>query len=437
MKMSVIGCGYLGAVHASAMAELGHDVIGIDVDSNKVTQLSEGRPPFFEPGLPEILDSAMATGRLRFSTDIADVSGAQVHFIAVGTPQKQGSHSADLSYVDAAIGSLLPHLSPGDLVVGKSTVPVGTAARLAEVIEASGTGASLAWNPEFLREGFAVKDTIAPDRLVYGVPAGDAGERAVALLNEVYASAIAASTPLVVTDYATAELVKVSANAFLATKISFINAMAEIAEVTGADVTQLADAIGYDSRIGRRFLGAGVGFGGGCLPKDIRAFTARAEELGRGESVAFLKEVDAINLRRRQRVVDLTVAALGGQVYNKKVAVLGLSFKPHSDDVRDSPALDVAVQLRGLGANVVATDPEAIENARARHPQLSYSPDLEETLRDADAVVHVTEWPQYRSLDPVWAGQLVSNRTVIDARNSYDSAAWRAAGWTYQGLGRP
>lgn len=437
MKISVIGCGYLGAVHASAMAELGHEVIGIDVDADKIAQLSEGKPPFFEPGLPEILTSAMGSGRLRFSTDIADATGSQAHFIAVGTPQKPGSHAADLNYVDAAIGSLLPHLSAGDLVVGKSTVPVGTAARLAELVEASGRGASLAWNPEFLREGFAVQDTVTPDRLVYGVPAGEAGEKATAVLNEVYASAIAADTPLVVTDYATAELVKVSANAFLATKISFINAMAEIAEVTGADVTQLADAIGYDSRIGRRFLGAGVGFGGGCLPKDIRAFTARAEELGRGESVAFLKEVDAINLRRRQRVIELVVSALGGQVYNKKVAVLGLSFKPHSDDVRDSPALDVAVQLRGLGADVVATDPEAIENARARHPQLTYSTDLEETLRDADAVVHVTEWPEYRSLDPVWAGELVRTRTVIDARNSYDSAAWRAAGWTYQGLGRP
>jgi UDPglucose 6-dehydrogenase len=419
------------------MAELGHDVIGIDVDADKIAHLAEGKPPFFEPGLPEILTSATASGRLRFSTNIADAAGSQVHFIAVGTPQKPGSHAADLTYVDAAIGSLIPHLSAGDLVVGKSTVPVGTAARLAELVDASGTGASLAWNPEFLREGFAVQDTVTPDRLVYGVPAGEAGERAVAVLNEVYASAIAADTPLVVTDYATAELVKVSANAFLATKISFINAMAEIAEVTGADVTQLADAIGYDSRIGRRFLGAGVGFGGGCLPKDIRAFTARAEVLGRGESVAFLKEVDAINLRRRQRVVELTVSALGGQVYNKKVAVLGLSFKPHSDDVRDSPALDVAVQLRGLGADVVATDPEAIENARARHPQLTYSTSLEETLRDADAVVHVTEWPEYRSLDPVWAGGLVRTRTVIDARNSYDSAAWRAAGWTYQGLGRP
>lgn len=437
MRMSVIGCGYLGAVHASAMAELGHDVVGIDVDAEKIAQLGEGKPPFFEPGLAEVLTSALASGRLRFSTDIADAAGAQVHFVAVGTPQKQGSHAADLRYVDAAIDSLLPHLSEGDLVVGKSTVPVGTAARLAGLIHESGSGACLAWNPEFLREGFAVEDTVSPDRLVYGVPDGKAGEHATRLLNEVYAAAIDGDTPLVVTDYATAELVKVAANAFLATKISFINAMAEIAEVSGADVTQLADAIGYDSRIGRRFLGAGVGFGGGCLPKDIRAFTARAEELGRGESVAFLKEVDAINLRRRQRVVELALEALDGQPFGKKVAVLGLSFKPHSDDVRDSPALHVAVQLRGLGADVVATDPQAIENARRRHPQLTYTTSLEETLTEADVVVLVTEWPEFRHLDPVWAASLVRTKSVIDGRNSYDSAAWRAAGWTYKGLGRP
>ena len=437
MKLSVIGCGYLGAVHASAMAELGHDVVGIDIDARKIDQLAAGTPPFFEPGLPEILTSAMASGRLRFSADIADAAGAQVHFIGVGTPQKAGSHAADLSYVDAAVQSLLPHLAAGDLVVGKSTVPVGTAARLAGVIEASGSGASLAWNPEFLREGFAVKDTISPDRLVYGVPAGAAGEHATALLNEVYASAMAAETPLIVTDYATAELVKVAANAFLATKISFINAMSEIADVSGANITELADAIGFDNRIGRRFLNAGVGFGGGCLPKDVRAFTARAEELGRGESVSFLKEVDAINMRQRQRVVAMTLQALDKPVYTAKVAVLGLSFKPYSDDVRDSPALDVAVQLRGLGADVMATDPQGIENSRLRHPQLTYSTSIEETLRAADAVVLVTEWAEFKQIDPVWAATLVRVPIIIDGRNTLDAAAWRAAGWTYLGLGRP
>ncbi|HWU46312.1 MAG TPA: UDP-glucose/GDP-mannose dehydrogenase family protein [Humibacter sp.] len=431
MKISVIGCGYLGAVHAAAMAELGHDVIGIDVDAAKIDRLAAGNPPVYEPGLPEILASAIGSGRLRFSTDMADARGAQVHFVAVGTPQRLGSEAADLRYIDAAFESLLPQLSRGDLVVGKSTVPVGTAARLADGVEA--TGASLAWNPEFLREGFAVHDTLTPDRLVYGVRDDEAPRT----LNQVYRAAVEAGTPVIVTDYATAELVKVAANAFLATKISFINAMAEIAEVTGADVTQLADAIGHDERIGRKFLNAGVGFGGGCLPKDIRAFTARAEELGRGASLGFLKEVDQINLRRRQRVVDLVLEELDGDIVGKKVAVLGLAFKPQSDDVRDSPALDVAVQLYGRGVKVVATDPEAIETARRRHPQLAYTTSLETALRGADAVVLVTEWSEFRALDPVRAGELVGSRVIIDARNCLDAGAWRAEGWTYRGLGRP
>jgi UDPglucose 6-dehydrogenase len=440
MKISVIGCGYLGAVHAAAMAELGHDVVGIDVDEKKIELLAAAHPPFFEPGLPDVLASATASGRLRFSSDIADARGARVHFLAVGTPQKQGSYAADLTFVDAAFESLIPQLSAGDLVVGKSTVPVGTATRLVELIEQSGSGAKLAWNPEFLREGFAVKDTMSPDRLVYGVgrvPGGELDQSSVDVLNEVYAKSVGDGTPVVVTDYATAELVKVSANAFLATKISFINAMAEIAEVTGADVTQLADAIGFDSRIGRRFLNAGVGFGGGCLPKDIRAFSARADELGRGESVAFLKEVDAINLRRRQRVVDLVVEALDDEPYQKKVTVLGLAFKPDSDDVRDSPALDVAVQLHGRGARVVATDPQAIENARRLNPQLTFEQDAALALAGADAVVLVTEWNAYRELDPVALRSVVRTPLIVDGRNCLDAAAWRAAGWTYIGLGRP
>ena len=433
MRISVIGCGYLGAVHASAMAELGHEVVGIDVDERKIAALRAGRPPFFEPGLPEILTSATATGRLRFSTDIADAAGAEVHFLAVGTPQTVGGTSADLRYVDAAFEGLLPHLADGSLIVGKSTVPVGTAARLAARLAEEAPHASLAWNPEFLREGFAVKDTLEPDRLVYGVD----DERAASVLDHVYRAAIEAGTPRIVTDYATAELVKVAANAFLATKISFINAMSEIADATGADVTALADAIGHDARIGRRFLNAGVGFGGGCLPKDIRAFTARAEELGRGESVAFLKEVDAINLRRRQRVVDLAHQALDGVMYGRKIAVLGVTFKPDSDDVRDSPALDVAVQLKGLGAEVVATDPEGIENARLRHPQLDYTTSTREALAGADLVVLVTEWREYKALNPVETGRLVAEKRIIDGRNVLDLDEWRAAGWQVRGLGRP
>ncbi|WP_291038579.1 UDP-glucose/GDP-mannose dehydrogenase family protein [Herbiconiux sp.] len=435
MKISVIGCGYLGAVHAASMAELGHEVVGIDVDAAKIEMLSAGRAPFYEPGLPEILTSARESGRLTFSTKMADAAGAVVHFIAVGTPQKKGEYAADLTYVNGAVDALIPFLAEGDLVVGKSTVPVGTAAALAARVET--VGASLAWNPEFLREGFAVQDTISPDRLVYGVAAGEPGERARALLDEIYAKALSEDTPLVVTDYATAELVKVAANAFLATKISFINAMAEIAEVSGADVTQLADAIGHDARIGRRFLNAGVGFGGGCLPKDIRAFSARAEELGRGESVAFLKEVDAINLRRRQRVVDLVIETLCGQPFQKKVAVLGLAFKPDSDDVRDSPALDVAVQLHGRGADVLAYDPEAMANSARLHPQLNFADSVEVALQDADVVVVVTEWKEFRALDPARVAELTRGTVVVDGRNCLDAVAWREAGWTYKGMGRP
>lgn len=436
MRLSVIGCGYLGAVHAAAMASIGHEVVGIDTDARKIEALSRGVAPFFEPGLAELLSQGVASGALSFTTEITAAAGARVHFVGVGTPQQQSGYAADLSHVHAAFDSLQPHLRSGDVVAGKSTVPVGTAATLADRV--AGAGATLVWNPEFLREGWAVQDTIDPDRLVAGVPSGPDGDRAAEVLREVYHPAVAKGTPFIITDYATAELVKVAANAFLATKISFINAMAEIAEVTGADVTQLADAIGYDVRIGRRFLGAGIGFGGGCLPKDIRAFAARAEELGRGESVSFLREVDAINLRRRDRAVELVIEGLGGSVFGKKVAVLGAAFKPHSDDVRDSPALDAAVRLHGLGAEVVVTDPQAIDNARRMHPQLTYVADRDETLRDADAVLLVTEWDEYRrDLSPEHAASLTRGRVVVDGRNSYDSASWRAAGWRYLGMGRP
>ena len=437
MKISVIGCGYLGAVHAVSMAELGHDVVGVDVDAERIALLSDGEAPFFEPELDQLLARGLASGRLRFTTSPTDVADADVHFLAVGTPQKQGSHAADLTYVDAAFATILGVAKSGSLIVGKSTVPVGTAQRLAAQLPEHGQSVSLAWNPEFLREGFAIKDTLEPDRLVYGVVSGDQGRDDAERLDEVYRTAITAGTPRIITDYATSELVKVSANAFLATKISFINAISEIADVAGADITALADAIGQDARIGRRFLNAGVGFGGGCLPKDIRAFAARAEELGKGSSLAFLNEVDAINLRQRQRVVDLAVEALGGSVNERRIAILGVSFKPNSDDVRDSPALDVAVQLKGLGADVVATDPEGIENARRRHPQLSYVSSLRDALRDAELVVLVTEWQEYRELDPSDVASLVARPHIIDGRNALDPVRWRASGWTYRGMGRP
>ncbi|MDH6278752.1 UDPglucose 6-dehydrogenase [Aurantimicrobium minutum] len=437
MRVSVIGCGYLGAVHAAAMADLGHEVIAVDVDAEKVAALSAGNAPFFEPGLPEILNSSLASGRLRFTTDISEVEGSQLHFIAVGTPQSDDSGAADIRFVDAAIDALLPHLGPADVVVGKSTVPVGTAQRLAEKLLSAGSSATLVWNPEFLREGFAVKDTLSPDRLVFGIAEGAGQKEAVAALREVYATTIAAGTPVVETDLATAELVKTAANAFLATKISFINAMSEIAEATGANVTELADAIGYDTRIGRRFLNAGVGFGGGCLPKDIRAFSARAEELGLGSSVAFLDEVDAINLRQRERVIARVIADAGGDPVDLKVAVLGLAFKPQSDDVRDSPALDVALGLAEAGANVIAFDPEAMGPAQKRFPELVVADSVQQALLDADIAVLVTEWPEFVQLDPRNVGDLMAHKRIVDARNVLDPAAWRAAGFHYSSLGRP
>ncbi|MFC5502027.1 UDP-glucose dehydrogenase family protein [Lysinimonas soli] len=435
MRITVIGCGYLGAVHAASMAELGHDVVGIDIDEAKIAMLASGRAPFYEPGLPELLERSLAGGRLRFTTDMSAARGNRIHFVAVGTPQKPRENAADLRFVDAAIDALVPWLEAGDLVVGKSTVPVGTARGIADRLAESETGASLAWNPEFLREGLAVKDTLHPDRLVYGVPDGDpAGARQ--LLDEVYAATLSEGTPLVVTDYETAELVKVSANAFLATKISFINAMAEVCEVVGADVTQLADAIGYDARIGRRFLNAGLGFGGGCLPKDIRAFMARAGELGADQALTFLREVDRINMRRRERAVDLVREVLDGSLLGRRIAVLGLAFKPDSDDVRDSPALNVAAMLSLQGAAVICHDPKAVPNSRKRFPELSYTESLDEAVADADVVLVLTEWGDYLEIDPEVLARKVANPIVVDGRNCLDAEAWRAAGWRYRALGR-
>ena len=434
MRVSVIGCGYLGAVHAAAMTQLGHDVVGVDVDKAKVEALAAGRAPFYEPELTELLAETLKTGRLRFTADVAEIAGARVHFVCVGTPQKRGEFAADLGYVDAAFAAARPHLSDGDVIVGKSTVPVGTAERLA--VDLQGSGATLVWNPEFLREGFAVQDTLHPNRLVYGVPAGRAGERAKAALDEVYAAPLADGVPLVVTDYATAELVKVAANSFLATKISFINAMAELCEATGADVTGLADAIGYDERIGRKFLNAGLGFGGGCLPKDIRAFMARAGELGVDQALSFLREVDSINMRRRVRMVDLAREVCNGSIVGRRVAVLGAAFKPNSDDVRDSPALSVAAQMQLQGAHVVVTDPQAITNARLRWPDLSFAKTAQEAAAGADVVLLATEWTEYRELDPVQLATVVREKRILDGRNVLNPAQWRAAGWTYRALGR-
>ncbi|MGW2046675.1 UDP-glucose dehydrogenase family protein [Streptomyces sp. NPDC001858] len=436
-RLTVIGTGYLGATHAICMAVLGFDVLGVDVDPVKIERLNSGEVPFFEPGLPELLAKALDTGRLRFTTSFAEAGEfGDVHFVCVGTPQQQGSHAADMRYVDSAVGELAQHLRRRTLVVGKSTVPVGTAARLTDLVQRTapaGTDVELAWNPEFLREGYAVDDTLRPDRLVFGTESEWAEEQ----LRAAFAPVIAQGTPVVVTDLPTAELVKVAANSFLATKISYINAMAEVCEATGADVTGLATALAYDDRIGGRFLKPGLGFGGGCLPKDIRAFSHRAEELGVGQAVAFLREVDAINQRRRARTVDLVRELAGGELAGARVTALGAAFKPNSDDIRDAPALDVARTLHQAGAQVTVVDPAATENARRAYPDLTYGTDVLGAAAGADVVVLLTEWSEFRQIDPHALGAVVSRRRIVDGRHALDPAQWRGAGWEYRALGRP
>ena len=431
LKLSVIGTGYLGATHAACMASLGFEVIGVDVDPAKIDLLSQGRVPFYEPDLEELLAEQIKSGRLKFSKDISDIADCDVHFICVGTPQVKNGIAADLTYVNGAVESIAPIIKSGSLVVGKSTVPVGTAARLRDQLIKVNPTTDLAWNPEFLREGFAVEDTLRPNRLVVGTNS----DQAEATLKLVYAQNLKDGTPWVRADLPTSELVKVAANSFLATKISFINAMAEICEAAGGDVTVLAKAIGYDPRIGNRFLQAGIGFGGGCLPKDIRAFMARAEELGAQQALEFLKEIDSINLRARQRIIELVRKDLADDLSGKKVAILGAAFKPDSDDVRDSPALDIAAQLQAAGAIVTVHDPKAIANAQKRFPALKFAQSIEDAFTDAEIVLHLTEWKIYRELDPTKMKSLVKNPIMIDGRNALDRSAWRKAGWKFRALG--
>jgi len=437
LKISVIGTGYLGATHAAAMAELGYEVIGVEVNPARLELLRQGRLPFYEPGLDDLLSSMVAQGRLRFTDDAAEAAAfADVQFLCVGTPQLAGSNSADLSYLHSAIDALAGAIKPGALVVGKSTVPVGTTKALRArflALRPERTDVQWAWNPEFLREGFAVEDTLHPDRVVIGVE--DA--LAEATLREVYAPMISDGIPFLVTDYETAELVKVAANSFLATKISFINAMAEVCEAAGGDVTMLAQAIGYDARIGSQFLRSGIGFGGGCLPKDIRAFSARADELGVGEALGFLGEVDRINLRRRERAVTLATELAGGSLAGKRVAVLGATFKPDSDDIRDSPSLAVAKLLREAGAEVHVHDPKGISHAKAYAPELEYHEHLADALAGAVVTLHLTEWREYRSVDPAELAGLVAEPNLVDGRNVLDLGLWANAGWTVRALGRP
>jgi UDPglucose 6-dehydrogenase len=437
VQVTVIGTGYLGLTHAVCMAELGHDVLAIDVDEEKIAKAARGESPFYEPGLEPLLRKNLEAGRLRFTTDWAETGAfGQVHFLCVGTPQVKGSHAADMSYVYGAADSLGPHLTTQCLVVGKSTVPVGTARQLTARLRATAPAADLvdlAWNPEFLREGYAIADSLTPDRIVFGVTS----ESADVLLRRVYATPLGSGIPGLTMDLETAELVKVAANSFLATKISFINVMAEMCEAVGADVLRLADAIGLDERIGRRFLSPGLGFGGGCLPKDIRAFRSVAADKGIDSLVDLLAAVDTINLGRRDRVTALAREAVGGDLAGKRVAALGIAFKPNSDDLRDSPALDIISKLAAEGAIVSVHDPVALSNAARHRPELRYAESVSEAAMDADLVVHLTEWADYQAIDPSALAEVVAAPVLIDARCALDAARWREAGWVVRVLGRP
>lgn len=434
LRLGVIGIGYLGLTHAVCMAELGHDVLAIDVDQEKIAKASRGECLFFEPGLESLLRKNLDEGRLRFTTSFEELGDfGDAHFLCVGTPQGADG-AADLRYVNGAADALAPYLNRPCLVVGKSTVPVGTARRLARRIAGlapAGEAAELAWNPEFLREGFAVADSLSPDRLVFGVGSPHASQ----LLRRIFARPLADGTPGLDVDLETAELVKVSANAFLATKISFINAMAEVCEAAGASVTALAEALGHDQRIGRRFLGPGLGFGGGCLPKDIRAFQSTAGSLGVKSVVDLLRTVDNVNLGRRSRMVDLARHAVGGSLEGRRVAALGAAFKPNSDDVRDSPGLDVCGRLAAEGAIVTIHDPVAMANAARIRPELTYAPSIPEAAAGAEVVLHLTEWGDYRAIDPAVLGEVVARRVIIDGRCALDAKLWREAGWSFHVLG--
>lgn len=443
MKISVIGCGYLGAVHAATLASMGHSVVGIDVDPAKVEQLGQGAAPFHEPGLDELLQDGRANGRLRFSTDPADAKGSQVHFLCVGTPQDKTSDAADLTFLVSAAEALLPHLAAGAVVVGKSTVPVGTVEMLRGVL-ATRPDVLLGWNPEFLRQGTAVKDSLVPDRLVYGVDGGRAAAfnassggplGVTAALDSVYEPLLRAGIPRLVCNFATAELIKSAANAYLATKVSFINAVAELCDASGADISELSEAMGLDPRIGSRYLHAGLGFGGGCLPKDIRSFRAQAADHGVTAVEDWMQLVDSVNLGQRARTVALAEELCGGTLAGRSITVLGASFKPETDDIRDSPALDVADRLAAAGAHVTVTDPKAVNHAWRRYPRLRFEASAERALEGAELVLLLTEWDEYRRFSPAAAAALVRRRVVLDARNALDAAAWQAEGWMVRGLG--
>ncbi|MFB6533088.1 UDP-glucose dehydrogenase family protein [Streptomyces noursei] len=438
MRVSVIGCGHLGIPHAAAMAELGHDVLGVDLDQAKVARLNAGECPIFEVGLPELLARHVASGRLRFTTDISEAAGfAELHFIGVGTPIDADGRSYDTAQVYGAIRKLAPHLDRPCTIVGKSTVTVGTTSQvtaLAQRLAPAGDQVDVVWNPEFLREGHAVEDTLRPDRLIAGVSTTE-GEKAI---RAVYAKIIDAGVPIFVTDPQTAELAKGAANTYLGLKISYINAVADMCEAAGGDVAQIVDILGIDPRIGAGGMRPGIGYGGGCLPKDVRAFTASAQQLGVEHAAALLRAAEVINENRTAVALDLITRALGDRpIVGSRITVWGAAFKPGTNDVRESPALALAQRLQQVGATVTIHDPQAVATAMVRNPEFDYVEDLTASVDAADIVVLATEWPEYRHVDPQALVQHPATPLLVDCRTTLEPEPWRAAAWTVHQLGRP
>ncbi len=434
MRIAIIGTGYVGLVSGACFSEFGVEVACVDQDRAKIARLEHGEMPIFEPGLEALVARNAAAGRLSFTTDLPRaVAGADAVFIAVGTPSRRGDGHADLSYVHAAAAEIGRALTGYAVVVTKSTVPVGTGREVAEILRRMRPpgGFDVASNPEFLREGSAIEDFMRPDRVVIGADS----EPARAILHALYRPLYLIETPMLFTDIETAELIKYAANAFLATKITFINEIADLCERVGADVQDVAKGIGLDGRIGRKFLHAGPGFGGSCFPKDCRALVRTAREAE--APLAIVETVVQANDARKERMADKIVAACGGSVAGRTLAVLGLTFKPNTDDMRDSPSLAILPRLAAAGAKLRVYDPEGMDEARKLLPDLGYCTDAYETMAGADALVLLTEWNAFRALDLARVGALLAKPLVIDLRNVYQPHEMIAAGLSYVSIGRP
>jgi len=432
MRVAMIGTGYVGLVSGACFADFGHDVVCIDKDAGKIERLKKGEIPIFEPGLDDLVARNVREGRLSFTTDAAEaVRAADTVFIAVGTPTRRGDGHADLSYVHAAAEEIAGLVEGFTVVVTKSTVPVGTGDEVEAIIRKARPGADVAVvsNPEFLREGAAIEDFKRPDRIVVGTE----DERARAVMNELYRPLFLNETPIVFTGRRTSELIKYAANAFLALKITFINEMADLCEAVGADVQQVARGIGLDKRIGAKFLNAGPGYGGSCFPKDTLALVRTAQQYG--APTRLIETTVAVNDTRKKAMAGKVADALDGDLSGKVIGVLGLTFKPNTDDMRDAPSLDIIPALQAMGARVQAFDPEGHE-ARQLLPGVDFKASAYDAVEGADVVVIITEWDQFRALDLDRVKSLMTSPVVVDLRNIYRPDDMRARGFRYASIGR-